>query len=220
MAGNPTKFQVEQRSVSVDMLRPNSWNTNQMTPENEAKLDVSVDRFGVYKPIVVRPHPSGEGYEILGGQHRWESARRKGMLEVPIVNVGPVSDTVAKEIGLVDNGRYGEDDTLALSRLLKELGAEDVGSFLPYTDSELENILAASSIDLDDLDKLDQTEMPDLSGAGIGATHQVMRFKVPVEDVAWVTSAIERRQREKGFTTEDSMTNAGMAFVDLMKAYK
>jgi hypothetical protein len=142
------------------------------------------------------------------------------MSDVLIVNVGPVSDLTAKEIGLVDNGRYGEDDTLALSRLLKEMGVEDIGTFLPYTDSELENILAASSIDLDDLDKLDEAEMPDLSGAGFGATHQVMRFKVPVEDVAWVTSAIERRQREAGFTTEDSMTNAGMAFVDLMKAYK
>ncbi|MDP9155291.1 MAG: ParB/RepB/Spo0J family partition protein [Pseudomonadota bacterium] len=220
MAANPTKFQVEQLRVSVEMLRPNSWNTNQMTPENEAKLDVSIDEFGVYKPVVVRPHPSGEGYEILGGQHRWEAAKRKGLIDVPIVNVGPVSDVMAKKIGLVDNGRYGEDDTLALSRLLKELGTEDMASLLPYTDDEFENILAASSIDLNDLDKLDETEMPDLSGAGLGATHQVMRFKIPVEDVAWVTSAIERRQREQGFTTEDSMTNAGNAFVDLMKAYK
>jgi ParB-like chromosome segregation protein Spo0J len=220
MSAAQPKFQPVSAQVSVDMLRANSWNTNQMTPENESKLDASIARFGVYKPIVVRPHPDGEGYEILGGQHRWEAARRAGMSEVLIVNVGPVSDLTAKEIGLVDNGRYGEDDTLALSRLLKEMGVEDIGTFLPYTDSELENILAASSIDLDDLDALDQTEMPDLSGAGLGATHQVMRFKVPVEDVAWVTSAIERRQREQGFTTEDSMTNAGMAFVDLMKAYK
>jgi ParB family transcriptional regulator, chromosome partitioning protein len=190
-----------------------------MTVENEAKLDESLKRFGVYKPIVVRPHAEG-GFEILGGQHRWEAARRAGYEDVPFVNVGPVTDTVAKEIGLADNGRYGEDDTLALSRLLKELGAEDVGSFLPYTEGELETILAASSIDIDELDRLDETPMPDLSGAGIGATHQVMRFKVPVEDVAWITSAIERRQREQGFTTEDSMTNAGNAFVDLMKAYK
>jgi ParB family chromosome partitioning protein len=218
MAGSPSGFQIVQGRAPIDSFRPNPWNTNIVSPENEAKLDESIDRFGVYKPIVVRPATEG-GFEILGGQHRWESAKRKGHEDVPFVNVGPVSDTVAKEIGLADNGRYGEDDTLALSRLLKELGAEDVGSFLPYTDSELENILAASSIDIDELDKLD-TEMPDLSGAGIGATHQVMRFKVPVEDVAWITSAIERRQREQAFTTEDSMTNAGNAFVDLMKAYK
>jgi hypothetical protein len=220
MALSPTSIHPEQSTVQIDSLRPNPWNTNQMTIENEAKLDESIKRFGVYKPVVVRPSPDGDGFEILGGQHRWESAQRLGYTEIPIVNVGPVSDTIAKEIGLVDNGRYGEDDTLALSRLLKELGAEDVGAFLPYTDSELETILAASSIDIDDLDKLDDMEMPDLSGAGVGATHQVMRFKVPVDDVAWVTSAIERRQREQGFTSEDSMTNAGNAFVDLMKAYK
>jgi len=220
MAGSPTRFQIVQGVVTIDSLRPNPWNTNHMTVENEAKLDASIARFGIYKPIVVRPCLNADQLEILGGQHRWEAARRAGYTEVPIVNVGPVSDTVAKEIGLADNGRYGEDDTLALSRLLKELGAEDVGSFLPYTEGELETILAASSIDIDELDRLDDTPMPDLSGSGVGATHQVMRFKVPVEDVAWITSAIERRQREQGFTTEDSMTNAGNAFVDLMKAYK
>jgi ParB family transcriptional regulator, chromosome partitioning protein len=220
MAVSPSSIYPAQGKVSVSSRRPNPWNTNLMTVENEAKLDESIKRFGVYKPIVVREHPDGEGFEILGGQHRWEAAQRLGYTEVPIVDVGPISDTTAKEIGLVDNGRYGEDDTLALSRLLKELGTEDIALFMPYTDSELETILAASSIDIDELDQLDQTEMPDLSGAGLGATHQVMRFKVPVEDVAWITSAIERRQREQGFTTEDSMTNAGNAFVDLMKAYK
>lgn len=219
MAGSATRFQVVQGRAPVDSFYPNPWNTNHMTVEAEAKLDVSVARFGIYKPIVVRPRAEG-GLEILGGQHRWESAKRAGLADVLFVNVGPVDDKTAKEIGLVDNGRYGEDDTLALSRLLKELGAEDVGSFLPYTEGELETILAASSIDIDELDKLEDTPMPDLSGAGVGATHQVMRFKVPVEDVAWITSAIERRQREQGFTSEDSMTNAGNAFVDLMKAYK
>ncbi|CAG9228753.1 ParB/RepB/Spo0J family partition protein [Burkholderia vietnamiensis] len=217
MAGSDTPIQVSQATVPVDMLRPNPWNTNHMSPENEAKLDASLKRFGgLYKPVVVRTLDDGS-LEILGGEHRWESAKRMGLTEVPIINVGRISDKAAKEIGLVDNGRYGEDDTLALSRLLKELG-DDVGEFLPYTDTELSDILLASNIDLDSLDSNDAPEMPELPSAG--ATHQVMRFKVPVEDVAWITSAIDRAAREQGFTQEDSMTNAGNAFVHLMKAYK
>jgi ParB-like chromosome segregation protein Spo0J len=220
MSASPKKFQVVQGRAPIDSFHPNTWNTNSVSPENEAKLDESIKRFGIYKPVVVRPHPAGEGFEILGGQHRWEGAVRAGYVDLPFVNVGPVSDTQAKEIGLADNGRYGEDDTLALSRLLKELGAEDVGSFLPYSESELENIMAASSIDIDELDALNSAELPDLSGAGVGATHQVMRFKVPVEDIAWITSAIAHATREQGFTQDDSMTNAGNAFVHLMKAHK
>jgi ParB family chromosome partitioning protein len=219
MPAKATPLRIEQGVARIDTLRANPWNTNTMSPDNEAKLDASIKRFGgLYKPVVVRPHADG-GLEILGGEHRWESARRLGMIEVPYVNVGPVSDKVAKEIGLADNGRYGEDDTLALSRLLKELGADDVAEFLPYSEGELESILAASSIDIEDLDALD-TEMPELATPGVGATHQVMRFKVPVEDVAWVTAAVARAQREQAFTQEDSMTNAGNAFVHLMKAYK
>lgn len=217
MAGSATHIQVSQGTVPIDMLRPNPWNTNHMSPENEAKLDASLKRFGgLYKPVVVRTLDDGT-LEILGGEHRWESAKRIGLTEVPIINVGRISDKAAKEIGLVDNGRYGEDDTLALSRLLKELG-NDVAEFLPYTDGELTDILMASSIDLDELDSDAEPQMPELPSAG--ATHQVMRFKVPVEDVAWITSAIDRSSREQGFTQEDSMTNAGNAFVHLMKAYK
>ena len=60
--------------------------------------------------------------EILGGEHRWKAAQQLGMAEVPVWNVGVITDEHAKKIGLVDNARYGEDDLLGLAGLLKELG--------------------------------------------------------------------------------------------------
>jgi hypothetical protein len=44
-------------------------------PENEAKLKSSVQRLGLFKPIIVRrSRMRRRPYEILGGEHRWRDA--------------------------------------------------------------------------------------------------------------------------------------------------
>lgn len=63
---------------------------------------------------------------------------------MPVINLGKISDKKAKEIGLVDNGRYGADDTLRLAELLEELGdMKELSSFMPYDSGELESIFSA-----------------------------------------------------------------------------
>jgi ParB family transcriptional regulator, chromosome partitioning protein len=47
-----------------------------------------------------------------------------------------------------------------------------------------------------------------------------MRFKVPVEDSAWCSLLIEREMKIGGFTKEDSLSNAGNAFVAILKKYR
>lgn len=185
-----------------------------MSPENEARVEASIKRLGVIKPILVRE--KGGDFEILGGQHRWEIMQKMGITEAPIFNVGKISDKKAKEIGLVDNAHYGHDDTLALSNLLKELGtAEEINAYLPYSDDELSAIFSASSIALADLDIPEggDIEMPASKPA---PTQQVMRFKVPVADVAWITLLIEQTLRKENYTSDDAMTNAGNALVHIL----
>jgi ParB family transcriptional regulator, chromosome partitioning protein len=210
----------EMMTVATDRLRPNPWNTNRVSPENETKLEESIRRYGIYKPIIVR-EVADKQLEIIGGEHRWGAASRMGITEVPVVNLGTISEKRAKEIGLADNGRYGEDDTLGLAELLKELGMDDVSAFLPYTDAELESVFSASSIALDDLDLDDTGKLADLTSAiAPTQTTQVMRFKVPVEDSAWCSLLIEREMKIGGFTKEDSLSNAGNAFVAILKKYR
>lgn len=203
--------------LSPRKLRPNPWNTNVVSPENELKIEASIKRFGLYKPIIVRELRDGT-LEILGGKHRNDAAIRLGIPEVPVMNLGTVPDDKAKEIGLVDNGRYGEDDPLQLSELLKSLGnMDELQSFLPYTDTDLNSIFATSSIALDDLDLSDDDEtLPEMPTAPVVQTHQLMRFKVPVEDAARLTQVIEKVMKEQGYTEEDSFTNAGNALVYIL----
>lgn len=208
-------------NAPVDSLQPNPWNTNHVTPENEAKIEASLRRFGFIRPIIARTLDDGT-LEILGGEHRWSVAKRMGHKTVPVINLGAVDDKKAKEIGLVDNGRYGDDDALSLAELLKELGNPDeILTFLPYTGDELESLFSASSIALDDLDISDDDErLPDLSAAKTTQTHQVMRFKVPIEDSQFIQQMIDTTMKHQGFTDDDQLTNAGNALVHLLKALK
>lgn len=204
--------------IPTGALRANGFNVNVVSPENEAKIDASLSRFGFFKPILCRETPSG--LEILGGEHRWHAARRLQLPDVPVINLGQLDDQRAKEIALVDNGRYGNDDTLQLAQLLGELGnLDDVTSFMPYSDADLASIFSSTTIALDDLDLPDEeagrAESP---AAKAEQTHQMMRFKVPVGDAGRVSDLIAKVMKQQGFTDDDALTNAGHALVFLLHA--
>ena len=212
---------IEFLTVAVGDLRKNPWNTNRVGATNEAKIRKSLERNGMFKPIIVREVLGIAGYEILGGEHRWEQAIELGATEVPVANLGDIPDKQAKEIGVIDNARYGADDTLSFSELLKELGdVEELQDFLPYGDADLDAIFSASVIALDDLEideKFERDEEEDdVPLPKVAKTHTVMRFKVPLGDAERLTGLIAKTQKDHGFTTEDDLTNAGDALVHLM----
>lgn len=209
--------------VPIDELRANPFNSNKVTPENERKIRESIKRNGIFKPIVVRQIASVSGYQIIGGQHRWEQAKELGFTAIPIANLGEIDDKRAKEIGLLDNARYGSDDAMQLSDILKDIGdLSEIQSFLPYGEADLDALFSATTIDLDSL------EMPpaDLSDptvpvveekpAKVAKTHTVMRFKLSLGDAERITQLIAKTQREQGFTAEDDLTNAGDALTFLL----
>lgn len=203
-------------SVNPLEIAQNPWNSNVVSPDNERKLDASLTRLGMFKPLVTRRLPGGQ-LQVLGGAHRLAAAIRMGMEEVPIIDLGTVSDKKAKEISVVDNGRYGTDDATRLADLLKSLDADagELESFVPFSGDELTAIFASSSISLDDLgfDKEGEDPMPTIPTAP--KTHQIMRFKVPIEDAERVSAVIEKIIRDQGFKDSDSLTNAGDALVQL-----
>ena len=172
----------------------------------------------MFKPVVVRELTDGT-LQIIGGEHRASVAARMKLEKIPVVNLGRISDKKAKEISLVDNGRYGADDTLQLAELLDGLGnADELASFMPYSESDLASIFSSVNIALDDLDipDVDESE-PVLPREKPIQTHQIMRFKVPVDDVADITEMIEKTMKIQKFTESDSLTNAGDALVFLLK---
>lgn len=205
-------------TLDASELTPPPSNPNILTPENEAKLEASIKRFGFFRPVVVR---EVEGVrEIVGGFHRWEIGKRLGM-KIPVMNLGPITDQEAKEILLADNARYGMDDTLALAEFLKDLGSDDFQDFLPYTETDVEDIFSSLNIALDDLDieenfekEAANDEEPPLPKAP--KTHTIMKFKVPLLDAEKITAMIAETQKHHGLTDSDQLTNAGDALVQLL----
>ena len=172
----------------------------------------------MFKPVVVRELADGT-LQIIGGEHRAGAAKRMGIKQIPVVNLGRIDDNKAKEISLVDNGRYGADDTLQLAELLEGLGnADELASFMPYSETDLASIFSSVNIALDDLDLPDlDEEKPVLPKEKPLQTHTVMRFKVPVDDQGWIVDLIEKTMKSQKFTEDDSLTNAGDALVFLLK---
>lgn len=213
-------------TVDVEQLRKNPWNTNQVSPANEARIRESIVRNGLFKPIICRKVPDVGGWEIIGGQHRFEQAVEIGYKQIPICDLGEISEIQAKEIGVLDNARYGADDIVGLSELLQEIGdIADLQEFLPYGETDLAAIFSSSSIALDDLDIDEDFEVPeekqreaDVASERPAKTHQIMRFKLSLADAERLTKMIAEAQRDQGFTTEDDLTNAGDALVYLLGA--
>lgn len=214
---------IEFLNVAVGDLRKNPWNTNKVTPTNEAKIRASLERNGMFKPIIVRQVEGITGYEILGGEHRWEQAIQIGALEVPVANLGFISDKQAKEIGVIDNARYGVDDTLSFADLLKELGdVNELQDFLPYGSADLDAIFSSANIALDDLGfdeelNREEDEEEEVKPSKPVKTHNLMRMKISIGDSERLTALIAKTQKDHGYTTEDDLTNAGDALIHLLK---
>lgn len=205
--------------ISPETLSPNPWNTNSVSAENMEKLTASLERHGWVRPVIVRDDGIG-GMQILGGQHRVEAAMHLGHETVPVVSLGEISDEKAKEIGLIDNARYGEDDALGLAALLKDIGgARQVAEFMPISDDEIASLSTEiDDTDIDDmLNDAESDDTPDEPSKKPTKTHEVMRFKVPIDDSDDVRDLIEKIMKEQGFTDSDSLTNAGDALVFLAR---
>ena len=200
-------------------LAPNPWNTNQVAPEERVKLKASLKRNGWVKPVLVRE--TEDGLQILGGAHRVEIALEMGQDSVPVLNLGQIDDQKAKEIGLIDNARYGQDDATALAELLEDLGGvSEMAAFLPIGDAEIAAL--STEIDDDDIESLLNDDDPQQGAEKPERkvkTHQVMRFKVPMSDADAVQDFFERVMQDQGFTDGDSLTNAGDALVHVVQEF-
>lgn len=192
----------------------------------EAKLEASMKKLGCYKPIICRELEPGV-LEILGGEHRARMAHKLGLASVPVMNLGRITDSQAKTIGLIDNGRYGEDDGLKLQAILVDLrqdGATDFLDLLPVSDEDLAGMFGGSDIDLDAIgfdpedDKDDQRSLDEIANRP-APSHELMRFKVPIADRERIESFIGSVIKARGLSSEeDSMVAAGMALVEIVNA--
>lgn len=90
-----------------------------------AELVASVKEIGVLQPIVVRPHPSGEGFELIMGERRLRATREAGLETIPAI-VRDTDDTQMLRDALVENLHRSElnplEEAAAYQQLLDDFG--------------------------------------------------------------------------------------------------
>jgi DNA modification methylase len=96
-------------SVSVSELRHAEYNPRKVTPAEFSQIKKSVEEFGFVQPLVVNRAAGREGI-IVGGNQRYEVAKKLGMKEVPVVYVDIADLAREKELNIRLNRNQADWD--------------------------------------------------------------------------------------------------------------
>jgi hypothetical protein len=106
--------------VSVDKLKPNTYNPNVMNPEKfEALCDfLRTHRAEELDPIWVR-NDGANGFEVIDGEHRWKAANEVGWKRLRAF-VLPIDENDAKSFNVRKNRERGNIDAIKFGKIITE----------------------------------------------------------------------------------------------------
>lgn len=152
-----------------------------------AKAIASIRQFGFIDPITARDHAPA-GYEIIDGEHRWRAAISEGVDPVPVIDLGVISDDVARQLTIVLNETRGQADPQRLGVLLRDLASRssvtDLLSTLPYTREAFDRLTGLSSIDWTNLARPPQRPAVERPSAWVERVYRMPRESAEVIDRA------------------------------------
>ncbi len=116
--------------VPIDMIRPNPNQPRRLFNEEQLQeLADSIRERGIIQPLVLRPDPSGEGYQIVAGERRWRAAQRAQVHEAPAL-VRELDDGAVLEIAIIENVQRQDltaiEEARGYERLMDEFGYTQV----------------------------------------------------------------------------------------------
>lgn len=111
-----------------------------------AELVGSIKEIGVLQPIVVRPNPAGEGYELIMGERRLRASREAGLEEIPAI-IRDTDDVDLLRDALVENLHRSQlnplEEAAAYQQLLDDFGIthEELASKISRSRPQISNTL-------------------------------------------------------------------------------
>lgn len=153
--------------LPLDKVQPNPWNPNKQSDRQfEAEVE-SICSNGFVMPILVRKE--GKGWQIIDGEHRKHALdlivnqNLEGVGNVPDLVASKlipalvldVDEKYAKRLTIIMNETRGRADLASLGLLLSELSSEfgqDLITGLPYTPSQLDEMMEIAKFDWSELD--------------------------------------------------------------------
>lgn len=131
--------------VDVSRLIKADWNYKDSDDDMLTKLTENFKKNGQIETLLVRELETG-ALEIVNGNHRYDALVLLHQEVAWVCNVGRISNAKARRLAIELNESRFPNDQLRLSGLLKEItkefGMQDSLLTLPYTEKELEKMLA------------------------------------------------------------------------------
>ncbi|MFT4956473.1 MAG: ParB family chromosome partitioning protein [Brevundimonas sp.] len=91
------------REIPIEQLHPNPDQPRTHFSDDEiAELSASIRDKGVLQPLLVRPAPGGDGWQIIAGERRWRASQKAGLKTIPVL-VRELDDGQVLEIAIVEN---------------------------------------------------------------------------------------------------------------------
>ncbi|MDF2231183.1 ParB/RepB/Spo0J family partition protein [Albimonas sp. CAU 1670] len=149
-------------AIAIDLIRPNPDQPRRRFGEEEIEeLAASIREHGVIQPLILRPHPSGEGFEIVAGERRWRAAQRAQLHELPAV-VRELDDATVLEFAIVENIQRSDltpvEEARGYSRLIEEFNhtQERLGALVGKSRSHIANALRLLTLPISVLKHLEE----------------------------------------------------------------
>ena len=133
--------------IPVDRIVPNPNQPRRDFPVAALEeLAASIRQKGVVQPLIVRPMPEGDGFQIVAGERRWRAAQIAGQHELPVI-VRQFDDAEVIEIAIIENIQRADlnaiEEALAYRQLIDRFGhtQEKLAMALSRSRSHVANLL-------------------------------------------------------------------------------
>ena len=121
----PSQGSSSLRMLALANIKPLPGNPRKYFDETALdELAASIASRGVIQPIIVRPHPQGDGYQLVAGERRWRAAQKARLHEIPAL-VRQLSDREVMALALIENLQREDLNPVEEARAYQRLSDEE-----------------------------------------------------------------------------------------------
>ena len=133
--------------IPVEKLVPNPQQPRRdFAADGLQDLAASISQKGVIQPLIVRPVPGTDRFEIVAGERRWRAAQIAQLHELPVI-VRDLDDTEVLEVAIIENIQRADlnaiEEALGFRQLMDRFGhtQEKMAEALSKSRSYIANLL-------------------------------------------------------------------------------
>ena len=132
--------------VPISDVHLNDYNPKEKRTAEYEKVKDSISLNGFMSPVIVRQIEGEEGFTIVDGEQRATASQDLGYKEIPVYNLGFISeeDAKAKTIWAEVSVQFDQIQLAPLAMELNEAGIE-----LPYSEKQMQDFSELCSFDFD-----------------------------------------------------------------------